>query len=142
MIECTKEIRVSKECLFDITQDYSIRMAWDPFPESYSFLNGSKLERGLQLKVTDKTGRSMTVEYVSFRPPLVASVKMIDGPWYIKSFAGSWSFRKLSENRTVAIFKYNIVGYPKIIGNIVRFVFKRNVQKRLLALKQYAESKI
>lgn len=141
MIECTKEIQSTKEALFDITQNYSIRMDWDPFPESYSFLNGNKIERGLQLKVIDKAGRSMTVEYVSYKPPLVASIRMVNGPWYIKRFSGSWSFKQLDENNTKVIFKYTIISYPIFIGKIVRYVFRKNAEKRLTALKHYIESR-
>ena len=114
MIECTEEIQVSNKTLFDITQNYSIRMDWDPFPESYAFLNGTSVQRGLHLKVVDKAGRSMVVEYVSYKPPLVASVRMINGPWYIRKFTGSWSFQKLDTNKTKAVFKYNIVGLSLI----------------------------
>lgn len=142
MIECTKEILVSQENLFHLTQNYDLRMAWDPFPESYNFLNGSEVREGLQLEVTDKIGRTMIVEYVSYKSPTVAAVKMVSGPWYIKSFAGSWSFKEISKNRTLAIFKYNIRGYPPILGIVIRLAFKWNVNKRLTALKQYAESKI
>tara|TARA_R110000737_G_scaffold225902_1_gene240657 strand:+ start:410 stop:871 length:462 start_codon:yes stop_codon:yes gene_type:complete len=141
MIECTKEIEAMKETLFSLTQDYSIRLDWDPFPESYSFINGDKIERGLQLKVVDKARRSMVVEYVSYKPPLVASIRMVSGPWYIKRFAGSWSFKQLDQNKTKVIFKYNIVSYPEFIGPLIRYVFRKNANKRLSSLKAYVDSK-
>lgn len=142
MIEYSLEIQKTDSELFGLTQDYERRLEWDPFPESYEFLNGDKVNKGLQLLVRDKAGRKMTVEYVSFLPPRVAAIKMIDGPWYIKSFAGSWSFIKISSKKTKVIFKYNIVGHPSIMTLAVRQIFKYNVKKRLKALKQYAESKI
>jgi hypothetical protein len=135
-----KIINQSQEEVFRLSQDYKLRLDWDPFPESYKFLNGSVLEVGLRLKVVDKAGRAMVVEYISYKPPLVAAVKMISGPWYIRSFAGSWSFKKLSKNETIAVFKYNIKPQLPIIGFILRWVFKRNIAKRLSALKYYAES--
>ncbi len=142
MIQCTREIEVSQKVLFDLTQDYGERLKWDPFPESYRFLNGESVRSGLQLEVVDKAGRSMTVVYISFKSPTVAAVKMIIGPWYIKSFSGSWSFKKVSENSTEVVFKYNISGKPSILGFPVRWVFRRNLIQRLDALKSYAESKI
>jgi len=142
MIECTKEIAATQENSFKITQDYSIRMDWDPFPESYSFINGEKVERGLHLKVVDKAGRSMVVEYVSFKSPIVASIRMISGPWYIKKFYGSWSFKELDGNKTKVIFKYNIISYPEFIGRLVRYVFYKNANRRLSNLKAYVESKL
>lgn len=139
MIEQSIEILKSDEELFDLTQDYSRRLAWDPFPESYQFLNGRKIDTGLQLVVKDKRRRAMTVEYVSFKPPKVAAIKMVSGPWYIKKFAGSWSFKSLESNKTKVVFKYHIVGYPFFLGVAVRQVFKCNTKKRLKALKAYAE---
>lgn len=146
MIECREIIESSQEELFDLTQDYSKRLLWDPFPESYEFINGKIVDVGLQLRVNAKNGYSMVVEYVSFKRPSVAAIKMINGPWSISKFAGSWSFQKVSELQTIVIFKYNIVGAPiwakKIVTPLVSLVFKRNAQKRLTALKQYSELKI
>ena len=100
-------------------------MDWYPFPESYLFINGVKIERGLHLKVVDKAGRSMVVKYVSYKSPLVASIRMVSGPWYIKIFTGSWSFKELNENKTNVIFKYRIVSYPAFLGTFVRYVFRK-----------------
>lgn len=141
MIEQSSEILKNDEELFNFTQDYSRRLEWDPFPESYKFLNSQKVDKGLQLMVRDKFGRSMTVEYVSFKPPKVAAIKMITGPWYIKNFAGSWSFHQLNADKTRVVFKYNIVGYPFFMNIIIRQIFKYNTKKRLKALKSYAESR-
>jgi len=142
MIECTKEIEVSQKEIFDLTQNYDLRTEWDPFPESYRFLNGNTVGKGLELEVVDKSGRSMIVEYVSFKPPIVAAVKMVKGPWYIRNFAGSWMFKDIGRNRTLAVFKYNISGFPSILSKPIRWVFSRDINKRLIALKKYAESKI
>lgn len=146
MIECREIIESSQEDLFDLTQDYSRRLSWDPFPESYQFLNGKAVDVGLQLRVNAKNGHSMVVEYVSFKRPMVVAIKMLDGPWFISKFAGSWSFQKIDELQTIVIFKYNIVGAPnwaeKLLTPMVSFLFKKNSQKRLTALKHYSELKI
>lgn len=136
------EISGSPEKLFDLSQDYEKRLEWDPFPESYKFLNGNQVKEGLLLRVTDKAGRKMDVEYISFKRPTVAAVKMIDGPWYIKDFAGSWSFRQAEEGKTETIFSYNIRAYPSILNFIVQRVFSIKIKQRLNSLKNYAEKAI
>ena len=142
MIECKKVIRAPQNNLFSLTQNYEIRNEWDPFPESYGFLNGNQVAEGLQLTVIDKAGRSMTVEYISYKPPTVAAVKMIAGPWYIKDFAGSWSFKELGTNKTLVVFKYNITAGVPVLGVLVNLVFKWNTKRRLAALKLFAEAGI
>ncbi|WP_422381227.1 SRPBCC family protein [Marinicellulosiphila megalodicopiae] len=141
MIKHSLEIGASKEKLFKLTQDYSIRLDWDPFPESYKFINGSKIKTGLQIEVCDKSGRSMIVEYVSYKTPETASIKMIEGPWYIKKFAGSWTFKEKGNN-TVVTFKYNILCHPKILTFFVNYFFLQHAKKRLASLKKYAEISI
>lgn len=37
LIQHTETLPVSAETLFDLTQDYTRRSDWDPFPESYEF---------------------------------------------------------------------------------------------------------
>jgi ribosome-associated toxin RatA of RatAB toxin-antitoxin module len=143
MIELKEEITVSPEALFDLTQDYGQRMNWDPFPESYKLLNKEVVEEGLHVEIKAKNGLSMVVEYVSFNRPKVVAIKMIKGPWFIKRFAGSWSFHKESENISIVKFKYNISGNPEwasvIITPVIQYVFGRNAKQRLVALKKYAE---
>jgi hypothetical protein len=118
-------------------------MNWDPFPESYKLLNKDVVEEGVHVEIKAKNGLSMVVEYVSFNRPKVVAIKVIKGPWFIKRFAGSWSFDKESENISTVKSKYNISGNPEwasaIITPVIQYVFGRSAKKRLVALKKYAE---
>ncbi|AZZ94100.1 SRPBCC family protein [Hahella sp. KA22] len=144
MIERSLEIKASPEMLFDLSQDYSQRMAWDPFPESYRFLNGNQPAKGLQLEIVAKNGFSMTVEYVSYKRPSVVAIKMMRGPWAFAKFAGSWTFQQISPDSSKVTFKYNITGAPSwlryIVTPVINFVFGRSAERRLSALKHYAEA--
>lgn len=141
MINVTSVISRSADDLFRLSQDYGERLIWDPFPDDYTFLNGSDVKEGTQLEVIDKSGRSMIVEYVSFRPPYVVAIKMISGPWYIREFAGSWAFKKIDADTTKVIFKYNIKPRFGFTAFILEWVFRRYTIKRIDALKLYAEGR-
>ncbi|ABC32219.1 Oligoketide cyclase/lipid transport protein [Hahella chejuensis KCTC 2396] len=130
--------------LFDLSQDYSKRLAWDPFPESYRFINGTQPAKGLQLEIVAKNGFSMVVEYVSYKRPSVVAIKMVKGPWAFAKFAGSWSFQQISPDSSKVTFKYHIIGAPSwlrpIVTPVINFIFGRSAKRRLSALKQYAET--
>jgi len=96
MIQQSIEIRRPREDIFSLSQDYDERLKWDPFPESYKFVNGANLEKGLRIFVKAKNGFTLLVEYISYKPPEIAAIKLIDGPWFISEFSGTWSFKELS----------------------------------------------
>ena len=142
MIKLEKEISASQEVIFDLTQNYTQRQDWDPFTESYRFLNDKGVEKGLLLEIKAKNGQSMVVEYVSFNRPSVVAIKMIKGPWFIKNFAGSWQFQRIDKNKSKVIFKYNIVFKPGWIKLVMSYYFRRSANNRLIALKHYIENKL
>ena len=144
IIEHSETLPGTPEVLFDITQDYSMRTAWDPFPESYEFHNGAKqAAKGVHLTVRAKNGHRMRVEYVSFNRPRTAAIHMISGPWFIRRFAGTWQFVAESNQTTRVSFKYNIVAGPGVLGRLLQpllnLSFSRHAKQRLLALKSFVE---
>ena len=145
MIEYSININSSCKQAFEISQNYNLRLQWDPFPESYKFINGDTVTTGLRVLVKAKNGQTMLVEYVSFNPPKAAAIKMIKGPWFISKFSGSWLFKETDNNHCRVTFKYSIKVRPAllrfIMAPILNFIFKRNVKHRLHALKLYIENK-
>lgn len=113
VIEHSETLPGSAEALFDLTQDYSVRLRWDPFPQSYRFLApATGPEVGAVVIVRARNGRAMTVRYVSYNRPRAAAIDMVDGPWFISAFAGAWSFKRVSERETRVSFKYRVVARP------------------------------
>jgi ribosome-associated toxin RatA of RatAB toxin-antitoxin module len=134
----------SPEKLFDLTQDYSKRAAWDPFPESYEFHGGTHAPApGVEITVRARNGYLMRVKYVSYVRPRVAAIEMVSGPWFIERFAGAWSFVAESANATKVTFKYNVVAGPRwllpLLQPLLNSSFSRHARRRLLALKAYVE---
>ena len=89
------EIVAEPTALFQLSQDYSRRLDWDPFLKSAG-LSGGAREAGVGVRAlcVDRKGTKMETEYVSFNPPRAVAIKMTRGPWFLKSFAGSWRFEE------------------------------------------------
>jgi ribosome-associated toxin RatA of RatAB toxin-antitoxin module len=144
VIACSESIDRSAEELFALTQDYSLRGAWDPFPESYEFHGGANgPDVGVELTVRAKNRQSMRVRYVSFVKPRAAAIEMLAGPWFIRRFAGTWRFEQESKRSTKVVFKYNVLAGPVVLAPVLQpflnHSFRKHARRRLQALKAFAE---
>jgi ribosome-associated toxin RatA of RatAB toxin-antitoxin module len=144
-VEYTAEINVSQARAFELTQDYQLRKIWDPFITDSKLLDGaSQAGVGVKNWVRARNGFSMTVEYVSYKPPHVTAMKMIDGPWFFSSFGGSWLFKPVGASSTSVTFQYTFkTRWPwlqPIVDPIIQRVFNWDIKARVLSLKKYAEN--
>jgi ribosome-associated toxin RatA of RatAB toxin-antitoxin module len=138
------EIRAKREDIFDLTQNYDLRLSWDPFLKEARLLGGSAAGVGARAWCVARNGLGMETEYVSFKRPEVTAIKMTKGPAVFRSFAGSWRFDESGPNSTRVTFRYNFSTRPEwlrfIAGPILRAVLSRVNRKRLLCLKEAAET--
>ncbi|MBX9401269.1 SRPBCC family protein [Lysobacter sp. BMK333-48F3] len=145
LIERRAEILAPLDRVYAVSQDYAIRYEWDPFPERIEFVddNPSELHIGSEALVNNKFGLRMRVRFVQLRPPTLAAVAMLDGPWFLEKFAGSWIFREIDVRRTEVRFRYSLRTRPRWLGWIVEPLaaryFDRVVRHRLQGLKRYCE---
>jgi ribosome-associated toxin RatA of RatAB toxin-antitoxin module len=142
-VEASIVIRAAQEALFDLSQDYALRTAWDPFTRELHFLDGQKPAPGGRVLTRAYNGLSMTVEYVSYNRPGVVAMRMIDGPSLFRLFAGSWRFVPRQTSETEVIFRYVFETRPSwlrwLIEPVVAWVFRRDLKARLRGLKRGAE---
>lgn len=134
----------TSEEVFDLTQDYSMRGAWDRFPESYELESASgKPEPGAIVHIRAKNGHRMTVRYVSFNRPRAAAMTMVSGPWFIREFAGTWQFKPAGPGQTEVTFIYRVVAGPRWLAWLVQplldWSFGRHSVQRLRGLGRHAE---
>lgn len=143
-IKFSESIKINKpaEQVFDYTQDYNNRLAWDTFLKEAALINGAQTA-GMHVKAycVAHNGIGMETEYVSFNRPKVTAVKMTKGPYMFSSFLGSWTFKPVNINETEVIFLYSFsLRFP---FNVFAFFIKRNLQKnvrqRLTDLKMNLE---
>lgn len=145
------EIATSAEAAFDLTQDYGRRLEWDPFLRSAELLpagpGGGAVAAGVGVRAycVARSGLGMETEYVAFRRPAVAAVKMTRGPRVLKAFAGSWRFAEASPGRTRVTFRYHLVARPRWLAwaltPALGWAFARDTDRRLAALKAALEGK-
>ena len=135
------EVAAEPGVLFDLTQDYTHRLDWDPFLKEARLLGGAERPGvGVRAWCVARNGLGMETRYVSFNPPGACAVEMTRGPWFFRSFSGSWRFDRVGPDRTEVTFTYSLVGRPVLITGLLRFVFARETRRRLEALKRAAES--
>lgn len=138
----TIRIQAEVERVFWFTQDYSQRLNWDTFLKKAELVgNVDKADLGVKAWCVAQNGLGMETEYVSFRPPLVAAIKMTRGPYLFQSFLGSWNFRALSPEETEVTFLYAFtLRWPfSWFGGWMKGHLKSNVQQRLRDLKKALE---
>ena len=141
------EIDASPEDVFDLIHDYSQRLQWDPFLRKAYLLDGAtQADVGVCSRCVARRaagGLAMDTEYVSFKRPDVAAVKMTNGPFFLGRFAASIRHEPLGGNRCRVVYKYSFTAFPKWLGwgiePIVGWVFQRETVRRLWALKDRLE---
>lgn len=149
VITCAVEIAAPAADLFALSQDYQHRLRWDPFLREARLLDGAQsVEVGVRAWCVAHNGLGMETVYVSYQPPTVVAVKMTRGPRIIASFSGSWRFSELladaGQSRTRVVFRYQVAGNPRwlsfLLDPLLAAIFRRETQRRLLALKRAVET--
>jgi ribosome-associated toxin RatA of RatAB toxin-antitoxin module len=134
----------SQEQVFDLAQDYALRLEWDPFLRDMRFLDGAREAAvGVRVWVKAWTGLTMTVEYVTLERPRVVAMKMLSGPFFFRHFSGSWRFLPDPTGGTEVIFKYAYeirwIWSQWFLNPAIRSMFRRDIAARLRGLKRGAE---
>lgn len=127
--------------VFDLAQDYQLRLEWDPFLKAMRFRNGAtEAAVGIRVWVRARNGLTMEVEYITLRRPDLVAMRMVDGPRLFKRFAGSWRFHS-EDGGTRVVFRYGFKArwLRSLIEPIVALILARNVRQRLLGLKEAIE---
>jgi hypothetical protein len=146
IVEKTLLIEAPAELVYRVSQDYSVRYEWDPFPEKISVVSDPALALhvGTQILVRSKLGMQMVVEFVQLAPPNRAAIKMIKGPIFIAKFAGSWIFEPAGPGVTLARFRYSLSTRPRLLAWasdwLAVWYFSRTASARLAGLKRYCEA--
>jgi ribosome-associated toxin RatA of RatAB toxin-antitoxin module len=142
LVESSIEIAAAQADLFDLSQDYGLRLEWDPFVAAMGFRDGAERSAaGVRVWVRANNGLTMDVVFVTFERPRSVAMKMVDGPRLFKHFAGSWRFDAVGPSLTRVIFKYNFeTRWLRFLLNpIIERRFARDIAGRLAGLKRAAE---
>jgi hypothetical protein len=141
----TEIVPAPRERVFRLLHDYDRRLEWD------TLLRAARIGDGFaaaQLHATSVcTGRwllagiSLVTEYVSFDPPRLAAVKMIDRPPFLDSFAASIRHRDRADGSSSVEYQYHFTARPTwlapLLHPLMAALFRRETPKRLRALRQF-----
>ncbi len=143
---CVSEIiPASSEEVFGLIHDYKRRLEWDTLLQ-HAQLCDDWTEAQLHA-TTICTGRwylggiSLRTEYISFDPPHVAAVRMLNRPPFFEEFAATIRHRDLNDGSSSIEYKYKFIARPVwlrwILHPLMERVFRWETRKRLQALRRF-----
>lgn len=131
--------------VFRLLHDYNRRLEWDTLLQSAALSDGWT---EAQLHATSLcTGRwylggiALKTVYVSFTPPHVAAVKMLNRPVFFGTFAATIRHRDLSDGSSTIEYKYNFAARPawlrRLLDPAMEAIFRWETRKRLGSLRRW-----
>jgi hypothetical protein len=143
----TLDIRAEPLALFQLSQDYARRLAWDPFLREARLLGGATSAAvGVRSWCVARGGLGMETEYVTYDPPRVVAVRMTRGPRILARFAGAWRFETVAPGVTRVTFSYALAARPAwlrfALDPLLAAVLGREMRRRLVALRRAAETSV
>jgi Domain of unknown function (DUF4166)/Polyketide cyclase / dehydrase and lipid transport len=133
--------------VFRVLHNYDLRLAWDTLLQQ-AYLTDGHREAALGATCVCKARRylggvALKSEYVSFRPPEVAAVRMITRPAFFGSAAASIRHRDLSPVSSSLEYTYHFVARPRwlrwLLHPVMKTIFTWEARRRFRSLGRYLE---
>lgn len=153
-VEATVTVPVPVEVAFAVSQTQGeVRYRWDPFVRSQVLLDGAERPgKGVRTRTVSRHRLSMVSEYASFRPPTQVGMKMVEGPWFFRSFGGGWSFAPAPDREgsdagaTVATWRYTFSIRPSwlapLADRIGGWLLGRDIRRRIAGYARGCEDPV
>lgn len=145
MSRVSRSIKINASCdvVFNLIHDYRRRLEWDSMLREARLLGGAKNAAVGVRSVCKGTWRgaflSMETEYVSFEPGKRAAVKLVGNPPFFERFAATILHKSLGQDSSETTYIYNFRAKPRWLRPVMNVMLKREVEKRLVALKYFLE---
>jgi hypothetical protein len=133
--------------VFRLLHDYNRRLEWDTLLQKVYLTDGYR-EACVGAVCVCKArsylgGVALTSKYVSFRPPEVAAVRMINRPAFFESFAASIRHQDLPDSRSSVEYQYTFATRPwwlrVVLNPLMAALFAVETKRRLRALRLFLE---
>jgi hypothetical protein len=131
--------------VFRLLHNYDRRLERDTLLRAAYLLDGCR-EAGLGVKSVcagkwQLGGIALTTEYISFSPPNVAAVRMVNRPPFFETFAATIRHSEQPDGTSSIEYKYNFTARPGwlrfVLHPLMNFLFKMETRKRIAALRQH-----
>jgi hypothetical protein len=129
--------------VFALLHDYDRRLEWDTLL-SAAYLTDGATHAGLGVRSVcqgkSRLGRiALLTEYVSFRPPELAAVRMVNRPAFFDAFAATIRHTDKGDGSSTIEYIYTFIARPRwlrpFLHPIMGRMFKRETAKRIAALR-------
>ncbi|WP_409331848.1 SRPBCC family protein [Trujillonella humicola] len=137
VVEAEVVVPVAPAVAFAVSQTTGeARYRWDPFVREQHFLDGASVPgKGVRTATRSRHGLGMVSEYVSFAPPSHVGMRMVQGPWFLSVFAGSWRFTPVPGGGTRAVWRYAFRCRPSWLAPVAErigtAVLGRDIRRRI-----------
>ena len=144
------EIAAPCQAVFDIIHDYSCRLEWDTMLRKARLLGGATAAGIGVRSVCVGTWRSaflaLETEYIRFEPGRVAAVNLTNRPPFFERFAATIRHDAIHAGQSRTTYIYYFQARPRFLSlllePIMNVLLKREVRRRLRALRNFVESQI
>jgi len=143
--EVSATVPAGAAAVFELVHDYDRRLAWDTLlSEAYLVDGYTRAEKGA---VSICVGRRalgrlpLKTVYVSFDPPRVAAVKMVNAPPFFSTWAATIRHEDLGPDCSRITYTYHFTARPRwlrwLLEPIMSLAFAHETKRRLRALGRY-----
>jgi hypothetical protein len=134
---------------FDLIHDYPRRPEWDiQLLSAYPDDGHTEPAKGATAVCAGKWyfgGIALKTVYVTFDPPKLAAVKMVNSPPLFGSWASSLRHEEVGEDRSRVTYTFHFSAKPRLLGPFLEplmgLVFRLETRRRLRALKRHFEGR-
>jgi hypothetical protein len=143
--EVTEIIPAPSHLVFNLLHDYGRRLEWDTLLQA-AYLEDGHTVAGKGVTSVCIGRRSLgsiplKTVYVTFNPPKVAAVKMVNTPPFFQTWAASIHHADLSDNQSTITYKFHFTTKPRFLSFLIDPLMKRiflwETRKRLQSLQRY-----
>ncbi|MCI0396476.1 MAG: SRPBCC family protein [Chloroflexi bacterium] len=143
--EVSELIPAPSHLVFDLLHDYTRRLEWDTLLQA-AYLDDGHTVAGKGVTSVCVGRRSLgsialKTVYVTFNPPTLAAVKMVNAPPFFQSWAASIHHADISEHESRITYKFHFTTKPRflefLLDPLMKRVFLWETRKRLRALQAF-----
>lgn len=138
-------IAAPSTAVFQLLHDYERRLEWDTLLRDARLCDNWTAAELHAISIC--TGRwylgglALKTEYVTFKPPEVAAVKMLNRPLFFDTFAATIRHQDLADGASTIEYKYSFTARPSwlrwLLHPVMAAIFRWETRKRLRGLRRF-----